>query len=217
MLKDYIGHNNCYIKKYNWNDEEYDFERDWGWFTKNSKLTSNLKILELGCGTAPYLVDFTKISDNYTGVDIASIAIKRAIKQAQENSINAKFYCLDFVSNWHKKHKYNLVVDSFFLHCIIGEDRIKVAKQIYELLQVGGEVWINTMCNPPKILEHLKSYNKRTKCMEVIRSNKIISTRYFGNAKDIRNLFENIGLKCLEEKELKASDQDNYLGIFSKI
>lgn len=215
MCENYLSHDSVYQKKDDWSEGNYDFERDWDWFIENSTLPKDISILELGCGAAPYLNYFLLMSKKYLGIDISPNAINKAKKRNNNNS-NNKFLCLNFVSDWQNNDEFDLILDSFFLHCIIGNDRKITVHKIANSLKTGGEFWINTMCNPPKLSEMLKSYNSETKCMELEKDSTFISVRQFDSPKTIREMIEFCGLKLVKEKILFDESQDNYIAIFRK-
>ncbi len=128
-------------------------------------------------------------------------------------NVEAKFICKNIVSEGQGKEKYELIIDSFFLHCIIGKDRTKVIKKLSAILQNNGEIWINTMCNPPKNSD--VPYNQETKCMEVKFEDRIVSTRYFTTPKELKELMLENGFILKKEFILVDTNQDNYLGIYT--
>jgi SAM-dependent methyltransferase len=215
MLKDYLSHDLVYQRNADWTDGRYNFERDWRWFIDNSNLKNKISMLELGCGASPYLHNFSQFIDNYLGLDISPSAIKTA-KERNGNDPNNKFICSNFIEEWKVDRTFDLIVDSFFLHCIIGDDRKIAIEKIEKSLSSNGEFWINTMCNPPKMDDMLQSYNSKTKCMEIKRDSDVISVRQFDTPEDIRNLLASFGLKLIKEEVLSDEYQDNYLAIFKK-
>lgn len=215
MLKDYLSHNLVYKKNNDWSDGKYDFYRDWQWFIENSNLKNDAVILELGCGASPYLRNFTQFSKKYLGIDISQKAIDKAKARNQNNPDN-EFLCQNFITDWKNERKFDLIIDSFFLHCIIDGDRKIAIKKIVNSLIADGELWVNTMCNPPKTHDLLKSYNPKTKCMEIESKFVKISVRQFESPETIRKLIEFYGLSLVKEKVLSDEIQDNYLAIFKK-
>ena len=215
MLKDYLSHDLVYEKRDDWSEGEYDFARDWGWFINNSNLKDNLSMLELGCGSSPYSANFSQFSRKYVGIDISANAINKANKR-HKNSSNIEFRCLNFITDWQNEKNFDLVVDSFFLHCIIGEDRKKAIEKIANSLITGGEFWLNTMCNPPRGKDLLNSYNPDSKCMEIERDSKKIAVRQFDSPQELDKLLEDQGLKLVKAKVLSDEFQDNYLAVFQK-
>ncbi len=215
LLADYSQHESIYEKQEDWAETEYNFEDDWLWFTTNSHLNGNIAMLELGCGSAPYLSGFKRIAISYLGIDISSHAIQTARKKTMSMA-NVDFRCTNFITDWKNKKKFDLIVDSFLLHCIIGDDRDNAMTKIYNSLSQNGELWINTMCNPPKIDEVLKAYNKKTRCLEVYTGSQVISVRQFDSPNEIREMIGKAGLTIVEETIQYGMEQDNYLAICRK-
>lgn len=104
-----------------------------------------LQVLDLGTGTGTSALYLAQYGARVTGVDISSTAIELAHKNAQSLDLKAYFHVGDVLS-FDLGSKFDLVVDSTILHCIVGdEDRKKFYQVVKNHLKSNGLFFVNTM------------------------------------------------------------------------
>ena len=97
----------------------YDLEE---WIVKQIKIDSNMKILDLGCGTGKQIFTFHKLlspDSQIIGVDISPDAVEkinqRAIKEAATN-VKAVECELDNVINYFQGSRFDLIVSTYAIY-----------------------------------------------------------------------------------------------------
>ena len=183
MKTDYALHDRQYQKRRaagepGWNDAETIANN-------NGKLAAALaagyypkhgKALELGCGAGDLSLELAARGYDVSGVDIAPTAIEWARDKAQERGLSADFQVgsvLDLAS--YADNTFDLVLDGYCLHCIIGDDRAKFYAAARRVLKPGGLLHINTMWDDGN-LDALGGFDPETRCQ--IWDG--VALRYFG-------------------------------------
>lgn len=106
---------------------------------------SGLDVLDLGTGTGTSALFAAKNGANCTGVEVSSSALDIARVNAIELGLKLEFICGDVLEIDLNK-KFDLVIDSTILHCIVGDsDRTKFYKTVKKHLRRDGFFFINTM------------------------------------------------------------------------
>ncbi len=105
----------------------------------------NLNVLDLGTGTGTSALYCAKEGATCVGVEVSKTAIEIACKNSLSLGLNVEFIVGDILDlNLNKK--FDLVVDSTVLHCIVGNrDRKKFYETAKKHLQPDGHLFINTM------------------------------------------------------------------------
>jgi SAM-dependent methyltransferase len=128
--------------------------RDW-WYGPDSdkkvrllnRLTSRIlevrpdprgaRIIELGCGEAPWATAFAHLGMKYTGVDYSSHAIARAKEQTDELGLDVHFQVMD-VLNFDQdilQNRYDIVFDQRCLQMfVIDDDRRKYLSNVKQIM-----------------------------------------------------------------------------------
>jgi SAM-dependent methyltransferase len=105
----------------------------------------NLRVLDLGTGTCTSALYCAKVGAKCVGVEVSKTAIDIAFKNAQTLGLDVEFIVGDIL-DLHLNKKFDLVIDSTVLHCIVGN---KDRKNFYETakrhLAADGYLFINTM------------------------------------------------------------------------
>ena len=105
------------------------------------------RVLELGCGAGD--LSLTLAEDGYEvhGVDIAPTAIDWAREKAAARCLSAHFQVgsvLEFAGL--REGFFDLVLDGYCFHCIIGPDRARFLASARRALKPGGVLHVATMC-----------------------------------------------------------------------
>jgi 2-polyprenyl-3-methyl-5-hydroxy-6-metoxy-1,4-benzoquinol methylase len=105
----------------------------------------DLHILDLGTGTGTSALFCAKQGAHVTGVEVSKTAIEIARQHQQELGLAVDFMVGDIL-DLHLNRKFDLVIDSTVLHCIVGNtDRQKFYQTAKEHLKPDGYLFVNTM------------------------------------------------------------------------
>ena len=122
------------------------------------------------------------------GVDISETAIDWAREKAREKSLDINFHAMDITRDiCLLDARFDFIVDSHCLHCIIGEDRKVLIENLRNLLAKDGYIVISTMCQPKEGDESEKY---------IVHSG--VCTRYVGNSSDILDEFTSCGFEVVK-------------------
>lgn len=114
-------------------DKSKSFEEMWShstnvylekFLTKRGIAFPNLKILDLGTGTGTSALFASKNGSQSVGVEISATAIEIAKENAKKLGVDVEFIVGD-VLELDLRMKFDIVVDSTILHCIVG---LKIAQ-----------------------------------------------------------------------------------------
>ena len=134
------------------------------------------KVLELGCGAGDLSLELAALGYDVCGVDIAPAAIDWARDKARERGLTADFQVGSVLDLAHyADDTFDLVLDGYCLHCIIGEDRAKFYAAARRILKPGGLLHINTMWDDGT-LSALPGFDPETRCQMWDG----VALRYFG-------------------------------------
>lgn len=104
-----------------------------------------LQILDLGTGTGTSALFAAKNGSHSVGVEISPSAIEIAKENAIKLGLNVDFIVGDVLS-LDLKRKFDVVIDSTILHCIVGsEDRGRFYQSVKRHLKLGAHFMVNTM------------------------------------------------------------------------
>ena len=135
-------------------DKSKSFEEVWShstnvylkkFLTKREISFSNLKVLDLGTGTGTSALFASKNGSQAVGVEISATAIEIAKGNAKKLGVNVEFIVKD-VLELDLKKKFDLVVDSTILHCIVGlQDRSTFYNIVKRHMSSNSYFLVNTM------------------------------------------------------------------------
>ncbi len=163
-----------------------------------SSLSPQCRILDLGCGSGELSGFYAGLSQQVTGIDISPTAIA----WARQRLPHLRFLCGNALNPaLLPLGRYDLVIDSNCLHCIIGKDRTTLLANIAGWLKTGGHLVLHTMCNEP-VGDLLQGYHEADRTIY----HGEIATRYLGKAEDILAEVEAAGFTCLRST---VHSQDN--------
>lgn len=138
------------------------------------------RILEMGCGDAELSLKLAENGFQTSGIDISPTAIKWAEEKAGKRGVKGEFLVGNVTNLPYPDSTYDVIIDSLCLHCIIGDDRIKVLSKIHSTMKKDGLFIGFTMCGEPA--EDI-SPNFDFKTRNLIING--IAGRYIGKADDI--------------------------------
>ncbi|MBT7915759.1 class I SAM-dependent methyltransferase [Candidatus Bathyarchaeota archaeon] len=96
-----------------------------------------IRIIELGCGEAPWATAFAALGMKYTGVDYSPHAIARAKEQTQASGLDIHFHVMDVLDfdpdRW--PDRYDIVFDQRCLQMfVIDADRRKYFSHVKQMM-----------------------------------------------------------------------------------
>ena len=98
------------------------------------------KVIELGCGTGNYVIYLSASGFIATGVDISKTAIEMARNSAVKRKAQCNFIVADVLSEMTEvQDTFDFAYDWELLHHIFPQDREKYMKNVYRLLNPGGQ------------------------------------------------------------------------------
>jgi len=165
------------------------------------------EVLVIGCGDGEICLSLANAGSRVTGWDISPAAIDWATEKARDRDIKAKFYEKNVCENFTSSKSYDVVLDDHCLHCIVGEDRATVLKNIRLHLKDHGYFILRTHCgNPPPTMkkEVLDMWDPTSRC----QIHKGIAGRYFGLEIEIIKEIESAGFSLRHKKVI--SDTANW-------
>lgn len=214
MKTDYVLHDSVYQKrraagKPGWADADVVADN-------NAKLGVTLaadyypksgRVLELGCGAGDLSLELAARGYEVSGVDIAPAAIEWARDKARERSLNADFQVgsvLDLAN--YADASFDIVLDGYCLHCIIGGDRPKFYAAAKRVLKPGGLLHINTMWADDLLTEEsLGGYDLETRC-QIWNG---VALRYFGLPEELLAEATAAGFEIVHSEVSQRPDQNS--------
>ena len=106
------------------------------------------RVLEIGCGTAPFLQWFSQRGYRGMGIDVSKTAIRMARKANTARGITFRHADICRL-NPDDFPRFDVVVDGQCLHCLTEDaDRARMLAHCRRLLKPHGVLVILTMCSP---------------------------------------------------------------------
>ena len=106
-----------------------------------SKIQNNQKILEIGCGNGRDSVFFAEEGHHVTALDRSEGAVELCKRNHADHSVDfvsGSLFDIDFLP----ENDYNLVYSRFVFHAMPLEEELKTIKKSFELLKMGGNMYI---------------------------------------------------------------------------
>lgn len=151
------------------------------------------KVIELGCGTGNYVIYLSASGFIATGVDISKTAIEMARNSAVKRKVQCNFIVADVLSEMTEvQDTFDFAYDWELLHHIFPQDREKYIKNVYRLLNPGGQYL--SVCFSEKSPQFGGEGKYRRTPLDTIL--------YFSSESELASLFT----KYFEIEELKTID-----------
>ena len=97
------------------------------------------RLIDLGCGTGNYVIHFSKLGYDATGVDLSEHAIDIAGRSAEKAGASCPFIVADLLGDLAEiPGTYDVAYDWELLHHIYPEDRERYASNVHRILRPGG-------------------------------------------------------------------------------
>lgn len=199
VRSNYLYHESIYGKfaqegRMMWGDEE-QLSADINRLTELLSLKKSppgCRALDLGCGTGEIVSWLEGNGYDSVGIDISKTAIN--IARERYSSLAARFYSLDIsVTDTLILAPFDVVVDNWFLHCIIGSDRDKVLNCISRSMSRDGVLLGSCMCNKVHGKTFEKSFDVKTRNL----MDGDVAMRHIGTEKTLLAEFEAAGFSLI--------------------
>ncbi len=165
------------------------------------KLNKSIKILELGCGDGKLSLSLAELDYHISGIDISPTAIEWAQEKAVNRDLKIDFMVGNILNMAFDDNLFDLAIDSYCLHCIVGNDRKKFLKEVKRILKPDGVLTGITMSNT--IPNDAKPYfnDKR----EMVKNG--VAGRYIGLSDDILKELMDAGFEMLDHLVVKVENE----------
>lgn len=202
MKTNYVGHDKVYKKRLAEGARGWDVS-DVGYEVHQAKLQKVLnmgfapssgKLLELGCGAGNIGLWFASFGYTVSGIDISETAVALAQQRAEDSGADAVFSVGSVLElSDYADAFFDFVYDSHLLHCIIGEDRQELFKNVIRVLKPGGYFLVDTMCYS-ELTHNLENFDLESKYTIWPDGT---ATRYIGVEEDLLEELKIAGFKIL--------------------
>lgn len=158
-----------------------------------TNLPKTCKAIELGCGAGNFVIYFSKMGYDCTGVDISENAIQIARNSALTAGAKCRFIAADVTGDLSGcDSTFDFAYDWELLHHVFPEDREKYINNVDRLLNSNGRYL--SVCFSEDSLQFGGSGK--------YRKTPLGTVLYFSSEKEIELLFQ----KCFEICDLKTMD-----------
>jgi SAM-dependent methyltransferase len=158
-------------------------------------------LLDLGYGDGKLTIKFAQNGFEVYGIDISPTAISWATERSKAQTINTNFQVGDVLNLPFMSEKFDIIIDSFCFHCIIGKDRKKFLSEAFRVLKNNGILIIMSKCGDPKDPNY--PFDPITRC----KIEKGIPTRYWGLPENIVAEIKHEGFS-VTDYQVFTHDQD---------
>ena len=190
-MSDYAGHDGVYCRRkeagaVGWFLDDATYETKWlppiDEALSQDHVPHEGCLLELGCGAGNLTVWLAKQGCQVSGIDVSLTAISWARERASEEGIEADFRTGSVVDLYeYRAETFDVVLDGYCLHCIIGADRASCLSSVYRVLRPGGWFVVLTGCKSAQT-EALEGYDP-VSC--VVSGEHVPAPRYFAPPESI--------------------------------
>ncbi len=147
----------------------------------NKGVVKPCRTLDLGCGIGNYSIYLATKGFTVTGIDISSVAIEIAKKNAKEKNARCKFFAANLLGDpGDVGYDYEFAYDWELLHHISPDKRRIYVKNVYNLLKSNGKYMSVSFS------EKDPYFGGQGK----IRKTPIGTTLYFSSEIELKELFE---------------------------
>lgn len=135
-----------------WKDSPYNIDeikrapKDIDKIESLADLESDMKVLDLCCGTGRHPIELAKRGYDVTGVDLTELYIEKARKKAEEQDLNVEFVRKD-MRDFRREENFHMVLSlsTSFGFFEDEEENIDVLKNVYESLKPKGKFILDLM------------------------------------------------------------------------
>ena len=156
------------------------------------------RVLELGCGAGDLSLALAEHGYEVHGVDIAPTAIDWAREKAAARGLSAHFEAGSVLElPGLREGFFDMVLDGYCFHCIIGPDRARFLASARRALKPGGVLHVATMCGEVTSDALRSVFDPASRC---VLDADGVATRYIGLPEDILSEIEASGFQVLASK-----------------
>ena len=137
---------------------------------------SNLKVLDVGCGTGIHSKVVSDLGNDVIGVDLSDEMLKVAIKKA---NTNLSFLKMDSTNLLFSDNTFDLVISLAMIEFV--RDPLKVLKEAFRVLKPGGFLVIGTIQKGSKFAEMYES--------KVFQDNTVFKYASFYTKEELKNMY----------------------------
>lgn len=112
-------------------------------FRPKNQNIQDIRILEVGCGTAANLRFFAKEGFQVSGIDASKTAIEKAKLFFHEDGLTCDLRIGDFTKLDFENSQFDLVIDRASLTCVSAQQQKKAISEIHRVLKLGGHFLYN--------------------------------------------------------------------------
>ena len=202
----YVGHDTVYQKRladgaigWDGSAEEYDERyKVLEPIISGGHMPASGRLLELGCGAGNMGIWWAHKGYAVRGIDIAPTAVELANKRAQESGLEVEFFCGNVVDlEPFADDSFDLIYDSHLVHCIIGDDRPTLYRNILRVMKPGAYFLLSTMVYTEMTLE-LQGFDPESYYTIMEFEGETVWTRYIGREEDLLQEVRDAGLEILK-------------------
>lgn len=165
----------------------YDNELRKTAFSKGIKLKKDMKILDVGCGTGDWCIDYARAGCDVTGIDFVDNLINISRENAKKANLNIEFENQSLETYTKNNGYYDLVTSVTVLQHITDDASFKKSiSNIFNLLRAGGTA---------AIIEYMPDKLKNSR-----KGNSYM--KYRTKAEWV-SYFERSGFKLIKEKSVR--------------
>ncbi len=209
LTTNYGAHERAYQARLQAGKKSWDSSEEYASFFANLSEIVSLKYfeketrwLELGCGAGDVSQWLAQKGVHVTGVEISQTAVDLAREKFKLSNNVGQFFVLDVTKDWlclKESDKFDVILDSHVLHCIIGEHRKALFENIKKYLAENGILIVATMCGS---VTNIPSDNTDYHFSYPILWANGIAQRHIAMADDIVEEVQDAGF-CIEKRTLK--------------
>ena len=100
------------------------------------------RVLDVGCGTGEHTLMAARLGLEATGIDLATNALDRAAKKAEERGLMARFLYHDARHLADLGERFDVVLDSLVFHGFRGEERSAYLESLHTAVKPGGRYFM---------------------------------------------------------------------------
>ncbi len=107
-------------------------------------ITTDTKVLEIGCGEGGNLLPFASLGCSVTGIDIVSGRIQQAVQFFQSSGQTGRFLCQDFLTSPlpnSQEECFDLIIVHDVIEHIAPQVKLPFLQHIHGFLRSGGVVF----------------------------------------------------------------------------
>jgi ubiquinone/menaquinone biosynthesis C-methylase UbiE len=157
------------------------------------------RLLELGCGAGDRTLWAARRGYEVYGLDISPFAIGWAREKLESAGLSAHLEIGDVCDlSRFARAEFDIVLDGHCLHCIVGEDRPVVLREVRRVLNCEGVLHVASMCGDPSDPELIHRFDPVSRCL----ISNDVAVRYLGTPDSIERELIATGFSVINQRVL---------------